>query len=138
MGPFGTKNKHGRLANIPKWSLMVRIDPKWSFGQSNFSLAIWDHFAPFRTSSDQNNFSPQKHKLPLGQSALEPKIMFSLVQKSPNGPKMVPNRQKHVILGSRQIEPRHIGPQQIRPWHIGPLETVGAKIWAPKVTFGCL
>ena len=78
MGPFGTKNKHCRLANIPKWSLMVKIDPKWSFGQSNLSLAIWDHFEPIRTVLDPNNFLPQKHKLPLGQSALEQKMKFCL------------------------------------------------------------
>ena len=60
MGPFGTKNKHGRLTNIPKWSLMVQIDPKWSFGQSNLSLAIWDHFEPICRVLDQNNFFASK------------------------------------------------------------------------------
>ena len=74
-GPFGTKNgltwqacqSPDVVQKGPKWSQMVNITCFWPFG------TIWTdlhHFGPFKTKI---NFSPQKHKVLLGQSSLEQK-----------------------------------------------------------------
>ncbi len=97
-GPFGTKNgltwqacqSPDVVQKGPKWSQMVNITCFWPFG------TIWTHlhhFGPFKTKI---NFSPQKHKVLLGQSSLEQKIKFCLkwskrVQMSPKMSQMVKN-----------------------------------------------
>ena len=95
-GPFGTKNgltwQACQCPDVvqkgPKWSQMVNITCFWPFG------TIWTHlhhFGPFKTKI---NFSPQKHKVLLGQSSLEQKIKFCLkwskrVQMGLKWPQMV-------------------------------------------------
>ena len=83
-------NWHDVVQKGPKWSQMVNITCFWPFG------TIWTHlhhFGPFKTKI---NFSPQKHKVLLGQSSLEQKIKFCLkwskrVQMSPKMSQMVKN-----------------------------------------------
>ena len=59
---------------------------------------FWAHldtFGPFQTKI---NLLPHNDKVGFGGGAFEQKIMFlfEMAQKSPDGPKRVPNGQKHL------------------------------------------
>ena len=45
--------KHGRLANLPKWSKVVQSGPK---GSELVNLDVFDNLGPFWTISDKNQF----------------------------------------------------------------------------------
>ena len=85
----------------PKWSAMVNLDVFDNLGP------IWVHldtFGPFQTKI---NLLPQKDKAGFGRGAFEQKaknhFLFEMVQKCPDGPKRVPNCQKHLGLPFRTL-----------------------------------
>ena len=100
-----------------KWSI---LDQKWPnmAGLSTFqsgqkgpkgskmaNLSVFDHLGPFWVHLDpfgpfqtKMNFLPQMDKVGFGGGASEQKnqFLFEMVTKGPEGPKRVPNDQKHL------------------------------------------
>ena len=95
---FGPKmTKHGRVADVPKWSTRVQNDPKWSIKH------IFDHLGPFWTHLDsfgsfqtKLDFLLQITSAKKHFSVLRQKIKFCLkwskrVQMGPKWPQMAKN-----------------------------------------------
>ena len=80
--------------NIYLLSKMINITCFWSFG------AILGLFGPFFIFSHKTWFFAYKTQRASWQKwfGAKTKVLCEMTKKSPNGPKMAPNGQKHVIL----------------------------------------
>ena len=104
-------------------------------GQNDMLLIIWGHFGPIWTVWNhyrQNLIFCFESLWPKALSVFEAKnqVLSEMITKSPNGPKMVPNDEKHIIF----IIWYHL--DHFRPiWDIGMLALFG-DFWSQKGPFG--
>ena len=130
-GPKRFENKNGqtwRACHCPKWS--IGNIPGY-LGQ------FWAYLHSFGSFWTQINILPQEHKLPIVQSALEQKIKFfsEMVQKSPYGPKMVPNapKNKNMLHSSFRTIWTTFGYWQV--FHVWPFLIRKGPFWTPPCTW---
>ena len=99
-GPFWTKN--GQTWQACQRSKVVQRGPK---GTKMVNLSLFDHLGPrlgpsgpFWTISDKNDFFAPNGQNRVLQRCFGAKyqFLFEMVQKGPDGPKRVPNGQKHL------------------------------------------
>ena len=90
--------KHGRLVNV-QWSKRVQKGPK---GTKTVNPSVFDHFGPFQTKF---NFLPQIDKVGFWRRYFGAKnqSLFEMVWRSQDGPKRLPNGQKHLGWPSRTL-----------------------------------
>ena len=107
---------------------MINITCFWSFG------SILGLFGPFFIFSHKTWFFAYKTQRASWQKwfGAKTKVLCEMTKKSPNGPKMAPNGQKHVIL----IIWGHFGPSwtTLGHWqacHVWPFLAPKGPFWTP-------